>query len=109
MKAWKVILGGIGLFLLVIAIGWGGQAYDLFYYSFWAPKYESVKRDVFKQTYSYTQGNTQEARNYMMRIIVEKDPNAKICLKDAFLHQFANDKKMFPQDIQDFISNLERE
>ena len=50
-------------FVAIIGLTWIIQGNDFFFYKFWAPKYENVKREVFENTQSYTQGVKQELNN----------------------------------------------
>jgi hypothetical protein len=63
MSKGKITGLAIVCFVGIIGLTWIIQGHDFFFYKFWAPKYENVKREVFENTKSYKQGVQQELTN----------------------------------------------
>jgi hypothetical protein len=99
------ILGGIILFLGII---WGIQGNDFFMYKMFAPKYEQVRYDTWKQSQSYNQGMAQEIQNMQLQYN-QADEQHKEGLRSIILHRVADyDISKLPPDTQQFINNLKK-
>ena len=107
------IIGYTVLFLVVaMALGWLVQGNDFFMYKFWAPKQETVRRQVFEQTRSFNQGMIQELQNMQFEYVKEKDPQAKAALASIILHRASGynlEDSAVPADLRSFISKLKQE
>ena len=105
----KIILG-IFAFILFISIvcglGWLATGNDFLLYKYFAPKQEAVRRQVFENTPSYTQGMIQELRNYQIEYI-SASTNHQAALASVILHQYAPfpDDKL-PLDLQSFMQTI---
>jgi hypothetical protein len=55
----KYIAGFVGVLILILGLSWIFEGNDFFLYKFFAPKQESVRRQVFENTQSYVQGKIQ--------------------------------------------------
>lgn len=73
----------------VIGLTWGGNILGLWSYSFFAPKYENVKREVFENTQSYVEGKRQALTKYYNEYR-NSDSTDKIALRQIVLQDFAN-------------------
>ena len=58
-------------------------------YSFFAPRQENVRRNVFENTQSYVKGKQQELEKLRLEYIREKDPIAKEAIANMIRHNFA--------------------
>jgi hypothetical protein len=105
----KYIFIVIGLLLLIIIIPWLLKSHDLFWNSFWNPKEEQVRREVFEQTKSYKQGMIQDLRNMQFEYVQAK-PEHKSALRSIILHRSADfHVSDLPSDLQTFLSSLKVE
>ena len=52
----KIFGYGVMILVVIISLSWVFQGNDFFLYKVFAPKQEAVRRQVFEQTPSYTQG-----------------------------------------------------
>jgi hypothetical protein len=103
------IAGIILVLLIATGITWAVQGSDFFLYSFWAPKYEGVRRNVFENTKSYNQGMVQELQN--MQFEYEKStPSQQAALRTIILHRAADyPEESMPADLRVFIDKLKME
>lgn len=91
-----------------IGLGWIGRANSLAQNQVFSPKEEAVRREVFEQSKSYTEGMAQELRN-MQRQYVQASPEHKAALRSIILHQTASvDENVLPADLRSFINELKR-
>jgi hypothetical protein len=100
---------GIWLFTLVILpliIGLGYLSYLA--YAFYAPKYEQVRYNTFKESQTYNDGMLRDLQNLQMEYLRAGDEQ-KTALKALILHRFSvypEDK--LPADLRVFYFNLKR-
>ena len=97
----------IGIVILVIvgilALSFGG----LFYYKFFGPKYEGVRREVFEATRSYNQAKLQELAKYRLEYLREKDPISKEALASTIRHRFADySRNKLPYELKIFLTEI---
>lgn len=102
MSAGKIIIGVVG----GVAVLWGVAYHDLIFTSFFAPKYETVRRNTFEQSKSFRTGAVQELQNMQFEYI-KASPEHKVALADIIRHRAAEiPDNAIPSDLQSFISNL---
>lgn len=90
---------GIAIVVLLV-IFLGGPALGLWHYSFWAPKYESARREVFIETPSYVQGK-QQFLSRLYRDWQEADPNHRRVICDLARHEMATiDHRHIPSNLR---------
>ena len=88
------------------AIGWGLTYHDLIFTSFFAPKFENVRRNTFEQSKSFRTGAVQELQNMQFEYI-KASPEHKKALADIIRHRATEvPADAMPSDLQSFISNL---
>lgn len=80
------IIFGIGLF---IGIAFVGNYIGLWNYSYFAPKYESARRNVYENTQSYVEGKRQSLTNYYEEFR-NAEPNEKRAIRKLMLQDFSN-------------------
>jgi hypothetical protein len=102
------ILGfGIWMFTLVILpliVGLGYLSYLA--YAFYAPKYEQVRYDTFKQSQSYNDAMLRDLQDLRMEYIKANDEQ-KAALKAIAIHRFSvYDINRLPPDLQFFYNSL---
>ena len=103
MKPILAIVGGV---LGVGALIWGVAYHDLIFTSFFAPKYENVRRKTFEQSKSFRTGAVTELQNMQFEYI-RSDAAHKVALKDIIIHRSAEvPEDAMPQDLYNFIQGL---
>ena len=103
MKPFLAVVGGM---LTLGAVTWGVAYHDLLFTSFFAPKYENVRRNTFEQSKSFRTGAVQELQNMQFEYI-KASPEHKKALADIIRHRAAEvPVDAMPADLQSFISNL---
>ena len=108
------VVKAVGLVVLVLVVGvgmtWVAQGNEFFLYKFFAPRTESVRRQVFEQTKSYKQGMTQELQNMQFEWAKQADPNAKAAMASIILHRAADfDPNIMTPCLRSFIEQLKRD
>ncbi len=91
--------------LCAIAFGANYFAYGSF--SFFAPKYEAVRRDVMIESRAYQEGAIR--RLYELRLQYEQatSDSARATIRQITLHEIrAFDRARLPRDLQVFINSL---
>lgn len=108
----KEVLGGLaGLFffaLVLFGIAVGGNALSFWSYSFWAPKYEGVRRDVMIQSRAYSEASTREMYRFKLQYVQAKSDDERNTIKAFALHEATSfDRDRLPLDLQAFLIELE--
>jgi hypothetical protein len=97
---------GIVLVLLPLIGGLGYISYLA--YAFYAPKYEQVRYDTFKESQTYNDGMLRDLQNIQMEYLKANDEQ-KSALKAIALHRFSvypEDK--LPADLRNFYDSLKK-
>ena len=82
-------IGYIVGILLFLAIIFGGNMLNLWTISFFAPKYENVRREVFENTQSYIEGKRQSLTKYYDEFsYAERDE--KLAIRKLVMQDFSN-------------------
>jgi hypothetical protein len=103
MKPFLSIAGGV---IGAGALIWGLAYHDLIFTSFFAPKYENIRRNTFENSKSFRTGAVQELQNMQFEYI-KASPEHKAALADVIRHRAAEvPADAMPTDLQTFISNL---
>lgn len=103
------VIGAIVIFLAVfVGLPWLVMGNDFALYRYFAPKQESVRRQVFEQTKSYNQGMVQELQNMQFQY-EQADTAHRDALSSIILHRAADfDEDKLPTDLRVFVSGLRR-
>jgi hypothetical protein len=102
----KPILSIVGGVVGFGALVWGVAYHELIFTSFFAPKFENVRRSTFEQSKSFRTGAVQELQNMQFEYI-KAAPEHKVVLADVIRHRAAEvPADAMPADLQSFISNL---
>lgn len=108
-----VIASVVGFFVIIMlfaALGFLGSAYQLALYSYFAPRYANVQRQVYENTHSYNAGMVQNLYEMMFAYNKTTDPNSKIAMRGVFLHTVADyDESKLPADLQLFTEKLKQD
>ena len=103
MKPILAVVGGVVGFGALI---WGVAYHGLIFTSFFAPKYENVRRNTFEQSKSFRDGSIQELENMRFEY-VKASPEHKVALKDIIIHRATEvPEDALPQDLYNFIQGL---
>lgn len=101
-----LVMGALGIAgLCAVAFGVNYFAYGSF--SFFAPKYEAVRRDVMIESRAYQEGTIR--RIYELRLQYEQaqDDSARATIRQIVLHETrAFDRARLPRDLQAFIKQM---
>jgi hypothetical protein len=102
----RPLLAILGAVVGVGALGWGLTYHDLIFTSFFAPKFEDVRRNTFERSKSFRTGAVQELENMRFEYI-KSAPEHKKALADIIRHRATEvPEDAMPTDLQSFISNL---
>lgn len=83
----------IGTTAAIAIAGFGIVAYNLGMQSFFAPKFEDLRRKTFENSQSYNDGMVQQLSSYYLEY-QKADESQKQALRSVIAHQYAN----FPVD-----------
>lgn len=102
----KLALTIIGLSLAAVALAFAVQGNDFALYRTFAPKYEQVRRDTFKQSQAYNDGMAQELDNMRLEYI-RATPDQQQAMASVILHRAASyDASKLPPDLAAFVASL---
>lgn len=97
---------GVGLFIVLLTVGFVLTGYDYANYKFWAPKYENARRQVFENTQSYVEGKV----GYLTQLRYQYETDPRPELKILILTEASTiDNNKLPLDMQAFIYSLKGE
>lgn len=103
MKIFGICAAGV---IAIFAIGWIGMANDLAMFSFFAPKYEQVRRTTFEQSKAYNQGMIQNLQQAQQEYTLATD-DQKAALVSILRHRFADyPEENLPPYLQSFLHTL---
>jgi len=106
------VIGGIalvaGLFVCSLAISFGSTTLQLKWRQYFAPKFESVETDIYRENKSYVEGTVRDLRE--MRVEYEKATDAhKSALRSLILQRSRElNYERLPSDLQAFLTELEQ-
>lgn len=102
----KIFLGVIAGIAALIGLTWIIQGNEFFFYKYWAPKQEAVRRQVFEQTKSYNQGMVQELDQFY-RDYTKGGKEEKAAIKALVLHRVADfPSENLPPYLQSWVTEL---
>lgn len=103
----KVFFSFIGITIAILGLSWVFTGNDFFLYKYFAPKEESVRRQVFEQSKAYNQGMVQELQNMQFEYLRTTDQKSKDAMASIILHRAADyDQDQLPPDLRSFIQSL---
>ena len=83
-----------------------GSILSFYLYSYFAPKYEQVRYDTFKQSQSYNDGMLRDLQDLKMEYIKANDEQ-KAALKAIVIHRFSvYELEKLPYDLRGFYMEL---
>jgi len=101
----------MGVVILILGLTWLGQGNDFFLYKAFAPKYEQVRYDTFKESQSYNDGMAQQLQSFWIDYAnPSTSPEHRQALASTILHRFADyDDSRLSSDLGNFLRQLRRE
>ena len=98
-----VILG------VIVGLSWALTGNSLALYTYFAPRQEAVRRQVFEETKAYRQGMVQDLQNMQFQY-AQATPVQQEALASIILHRAADvPDEILPQNLREFVNNLRRE
>jgi len=98
------ILGIVGFVVLMFGL----QYLGVINYRFFEPKREQARREVFKQTQSYTDAKLQELSKYQYEY-TKADADGKLAIKAVVRHSVAGyDETQLPLDLLYFVQECKK-
>lgn len=100
---------GIWMFTLIILPLIGGLGYISYLaYAFYAPKYEQVRYDTFKQSQSYNDAMLRDLQDLRMEYVKANDEQ-RAAIKYIAIHRFSvYDIDRLPVDLRVFYQELSK-
>jgi hypothetical protein len=84
-----------------------GNFFGLWSYSFFAPKYEKARRDVYENTPSFVRGATRDLENLRIEYLSAKNEEHKLVLADTIRHRASSiDRENLTPELRSFLSSL---
>jgi hypothetical protein len=105
----KIVLWSFGIMLLIGALGFVGKGMGLISYSFFEPKMEDARRDVFENTNAFVKGKLSDTNRDMFEYRSNSDPLVKNALKYKIsqnLVDFDEDKYCKSVELKSFIKQM---
>lgn len=84
------ILAVIAFIAVISGIGFLAQGADFIAFRFWAPKYENVKYQTFKNTQSHVESKNRDLSRYHHEWVVAKEPIEKKAIEAVIRQQFSD-------------------
>ena len=104
----KIFLCSIVFIIVVCFLTFIANGGDLANYSFFAPKYESVRYRTFKQSQAFNDGMIKQLRQYQLQYTNHTTTELeKSTIKATVQHQFgAFDSDNLPSDLAGFFQQM---
>jgi hypothetical protein len=103
----KLVFGGVLALIVMIALAFVLELGGLKWKSYFAPKHEAVRREVFKETRSFNEAKLQELTKYRLEYIRATDDIEKKALESTIRHQFADyDTQKLPYELEVFLKDV---
>lgn len=100
------VASAVGLVALC-ALGFGLSYFDYISMSFFAPRYEAVRRDVMIESRSYTEGTVRELYTMQRQYQSAKTDEERETIAAAARHEFSIfPKDRLPPDLRLFMSQV---
>ena len=75
--------------------------------SYFAPKHEAVRREVFKETRSFNEAKIQQLTKYRLEYLRAETEADRSALASTIRHMFADYKiEMLPAELQAFLKEI---
>lgn len=102
MSKFKLTLVIIGILILPVGLA----SYNLYFYKFFAPKFQNIKREVFKGTRSYNEGKIQQLAKLKIEYETASEDSKQV-LKTTIGHMFADyQAEDMPYQLKVFLTKM---
>ena len=102
-----IIVTVIVAIVLILGVVWIAQGSDFFLFQTFAPKYEQVRQDTFKNSQAYNEGMAKDILALETDYIQAPDPQVKAGLKSVIKQKLAGyDTTKFPPELREFLKSL---
>jgi predicted membrane-bound dolichyl-phosphate-mannose-protein mannosyltransferase len=106
MNKLKIVLWSVLAIIILLILIIAFNFLDLGVYSFFAPKKENVRREVFENTRSYNQGKIQELAKLKLEFELADNDDKEI-IKNTIRHKFADyNNDNMPRNLQIFLQEI---
>ena len=106
MRGIGVVATWVVVFVMFLGLGFGLNYAGYLQYSFFAPKYEQVRNDTFKNSQAYNDGMVRELYKIKAQYLAA-DADGKTALKGYAQHEFSvYDRNRLPPDLQAFYDAI---
>lgn len=103
----KTVFGILGVVVLFFGVIFGLNLFGLASYSFFAPRYEAVRRDTMIQSRAYSEASTREMYRFKLQYQQAKSDDERATIRAFALHESAAfERDRLPNDLQSFIIQL---
>ena len=110
MKSCFAIIGSLFIVIVLsIGLSWVFTGNGFAIYSVFAPKVESVRRNVFKQSQAYNDGMVNDLQSLRLDYVKSSDPQAKDAIASVIIQRSGSFTGDMPGDLRDFIQKLKEE
>lgn len=103
----KIALGWLAGIAAVLAVIFGLNLFGLAQFSFFAPRYEAVRRDTMLQSRAYGEAATRELYRLKLQYAQAKTDDERVTIRAFALHEATSfDRDRLPNDLQAFLVAL---
>ena len=107
MKILTIVASISVVLILILSLSFGAEHLGLAWNGYFKPKHESVERDVFKQTRSYTEGKIQDLAKLRLQYLQADNQEDKDAIRVTIIHMFAEvDKSIFSTELAMFLTQM---
>lgn len=105
MKSFFIIVAFVAMIGAVI---FGLNMVGFISYSFWAPKYEGVRRDVMIQSRAYSEATLREMYRFKLQYEQAQGEAERNTIRQFALHEAqSSDISRLPQDLQTWLKGIQ--
>ena len=110
MNAGKVVGLVVGVLVAILGLGWLAMGNDFFLYQFFAPKYEQVRHDTFKESQAYNDGMKNDLQDLWIQYTGNITQEQRDAVASTILHRFASyDESKLPPELRTFLVQVRQE
>ena len=104
----KIAVAGLVVFVGLLVLGFGLELIGLQWTKFFAPKRENVRREVFEETKSYSQGAIADLAKYYEQYRAATSQEDKETIKAVVKARFSefDETNIRVEEIRNFLTNM---
>ena len=85
----------------------GGQAFGFWSFSYYAPRYEEVRRQTFEQSRAFNEGMSRDIQNLIANYYAANSDAGKQAILATINQRLADvDQSKLPPDVRQFLSEV---